>query len=202
MDIGKKCSFPHCKLKDFLPFTCDHCSRPYCIEHRTYASHSCEGANAKDSRSLACPICEKSVRFFANENVDEVWDKHYTRECTQEAATKKKATTCANSTCHKRLGPTNFFICGKCHLKLCLGCRLQETHSCKALNKSEALASAATRRIHTASSSLSHDGKKTHSAGMQQQRQRPAPPAPRPRSPPTARTPRTAPAAPSAPAHD
>ena len=93
---GKHCSHTECNQQDFLPFTCDYCKRSYCLAHRTYASHGCDGDAAKDIHSIECPICLKSVVFKKNQNVDEIWNQHYANDCTKELSKAKPNQNCKN----------------------------------------------------------------------------------------------------------
>lgn len=72
-NLGQHCSY--CRQKDFLPFTCKFCKKPFCLQHRTIASHECEEAskvtaryeydNDKDKKTkpkikrLRCHICNR-----------------------------------------------------------------------------------------------------------------------------------------------
>ena len=136
VNSGAHCSVPDCKQQDFLPFTCDHCERKFCLAHRTYEAHDCEGRAAKDIHSVACPICNKSVVFNKLENVDEVWEKHYLNDCTKEAAPKAKTKIICSHCKITKLGPSNKFTCTKCNKLLCLKCRMPENHNCAAARRS------------------------------------------------------------------
>lgn len=39
---GVQCDCYGCKVKDFLPFSCDKCHKTFCLEHRSVFAHSCE----------------------------------------------------------------------------------------------------------------------------------------------------------------
>ena len=45
-------------VSDFLPFTCDACRKTFCLEHRTYSSHSCRDAGQRGEfdRTLFYPM--------------------------------------------------------------------------------------------------------------------------------------------------
>jgi hypothetical protein len=45
-ELERRCNLPSCSQTDFLPFTCDCCTRVFCLEHRTYDAHSCPSAGA------------------------------------------------------------------------------------------------------------------------------------------------------------
>lgn len=62
MSVGKHCSVTNCSQRDFLPFVCDCCHQPFCLEHRTYAAHGCLKASGKQTQAMVCPICAKAIR--------------------------------------------------------------------------------------------------------------------------------------------
>lgn len=128
--VGKHCAQADCRQQDFLPFTCDTCKQSYCLSHRSYFAHQCIGANKKDMTSIDCPICHKSVKFDKSQNVDEVWDLHYTKECTRVAANPKTSQKCHKAGCNTVLGPSNTFICPKCNRNVCLSHRMTDDHNC------------------------------------------------------------------------
>lgn len=41
-EIGSQCAFDLCKLNDFLPFTCQHCTLVFCKDHFNIISHKCK----------------------------------------------------------------------------------------------------------------------------------------------------------------
>lgn len=42
MHFGTECSYKYCRIRDFLPFTCSLCNKPYCLEHSKSKDHECE----------------------------------------------------------------------------------------------------------------------------------------------------------------
>lgn len=46
--LGKHCKI--CNQKDFLPFTCDYCKYPHCLEHQTVKSHDCQPYQKEQER--------------------------------------------------------------------------------------------------------------------------------------------------------
>lgn len=127
--IGKHCSLPTCNQKDFLPFKCDHCHRDFCLEHRSYACHGCEGAESKDFTSTDCPMCGKSIRFAKSQDPNLIWEDHYLHGCTQKTQ-QKEHKKCARSDCRTILGPSNTFACSKCRQMVCISHRFPEEHNC------------------------------------------------------------------------
>jgi predicted nucleic acid binding AN1-type Zn finger protein len=146
--VGKLCSHPFCNRKDFLPFTCDACRKPFCLEHRSYLTHDCEVAKGRDMTSVDCPICGKSVVMSKAQDANAMWEKHYLTSCSQVAtqsasslSTSSSIVTaqkpkCARSGCNTTLGPSNTIQCQKCHKKLCIAHRMPEDHQCPAATSS------------------------------------------------------------------
>jgi predicted nucleic acid binding AN1-type Zn finger protein len=136
--VGSHCTLPTCKQRDFLPFTCDTCKKPYCLAHRSYDAHNCEGALKRDMTSLDCPICGKSFKFDKSKDPNEIWEEHYNFYCTKtESKSSSSSSSCARKGCISKLGPSNTFQCPKCLKKVCLSHRMSEEHECVgATNKS------------------------------------------------------------------
>ena len=57
-----------CSGADFLPFTCDCCTKVFCLDHRSYRTHECPVAGTKDTHAIACPICAGSIRVEGDED--------------------------------------------------------------------------------------------------------------------------------------
>jgi hypothetical protein len=90
-NLGVHCAAEGCALKDFLPFTCDACSKVFCLEHRVYETHACPvGHSAKDVRVFLCPICDKSVKIRLDEDINTTWARHADSECTTAKTQKSK----------------------------------------------------------------------------------------------------------------
>jgi predicted nucleic acid binding AN1-type Zn finger protein len=162
--VGKHCALETCNQKDFLPFKCDYCKREYCLAHRTYANHGCEGALSKDITSMDCPICQQSIKFDKTQDPNIIWDDHFQNKCTQQAKTKN-IKKCGRSDCRTVLGPSNTYTCNKCHVKVCMSHRFPEDHQCKGLmtttqnNRQQFLA----RFEQTSSTTKSNQGNKSSS---------------------------------------
>lgn len=129
--IGKHCSLSTCNQKDFLPFKCDYCHRDFCLDHRSYACHGCDGALSKDVTSTDCPMCGKSIRFTKAQDPNVVWEEHYLHGCTQQTQ-QKVSKKCAKSDCRVALGPSNSFTCSKCRQTVCISHRFSDDHNCAA----------------------------------------------------------------------
>jgi uncharacterized C2H2 Zn-finger protein len=130
-------------------------------------SHGCSGDAARDWTSIDCPICQTSVKFTRAMNADDVWERHYLHECTKEATEPKLALpVCGNAKCSVRMALSNRLDCDKCGLRVCLKCRVPETHNCVAVAR-DARAKAASGR--TGSSSSSSSGTKAKMNGARAQ---------------------------------
>lgn len=135
-DIGVHCAVQSCNKQDFLPFKCDSCQLSFCLEHRTYMEHGCNGYAQKDVTSIECPICHNSIKFTKSQNADEAWENHFVIDCLNKSKTQENQTIrCTCQDCNTVLGPSNTFICPKCHKKVCLSHRFPEDHHCAGIIK-------------------------------------------------------------------
>lgn len=99
-NLGRHCSIESCQQIDFLPFTCDKCTkvRPlasrnslelsgndkdishgiqvYCLEHRSYSEHKCPNAREGDSVVIICPLCAQPIRLPPNGDPNQTWNQH------------------------------------------------------------------------------------------------------------------------------
>ncbi|WCJ33473.1 zinc finger (C2H2 type AN1-like) family protein [Euphorbia peplus] len=138
-DLGKHCSKEDCKLIDFLPFTCDLCRQVFCLEHRSYGSHSCPNADKKDVTVVICPLCAKGVRLNADEDPNISWEAHVNTDCdpsNYEKVTKKRK--CPVRGCREVLTFSNTIRCRDCTIDHCLKHRFGTDHSCPGPKKPEA----------------------------------------------------------------
>lgn len=141
--LGQHCSLPTCRQRDFLPFVCNVCRKPYCLSHRNYDQHGCEGSLMRDMTSIDCPICKKSVKFDKSQDVNDIWEQHYFNNCTQTASAQANSTfkssgnteKCARQGCRTILGLSTTFQCPKCHKRLCLSHRYVDEHTCITSNR-------------------------------------------------------------------
>ena len=42
-EIGHICQYKYCGIRDFLPFFCERCNKYYCLKHKDYETHECNG---------------------------------------------------------------------------------------------------------------------------------------------------------------
>ncbi|XP_020580052.1 zinc finger AN1 and C2H2 domain-containing stress-associated protein 16-like [Phalaenopsis equestris] len=130
-NLGKHCSVEDCKLIDFLPFTCDRCDKVFCLQHRSYAKHTCPNANQTDVTVLICPLCAQSVRLVPNEDPNITWDLHVNGNCdpsNYQKTTKKKR--CPVPGCKEILVFSNTIRCKDCTQEHCLRHRFGPDHNC------------------------------------------------------------------------
>lgn len=62
-ELGKHCSLNDCNQRDFLPFTCDCCSKVFCLQHRSYNEHECPHSGSKNMTAIICPLCRATIRL-------------------------------------------------------------------------------------------------------------------------------------------
>ncbi|KAI8474242.1 MAG: hypothetical protein J3K34DRAFT_408603 [Monoraphidium minutum] len=117
MGLGEHCSRPDCLQLDFLPFRCDACKKTYCLDHRSYAAHSCAAAPA--SRQLlviVCPLCAEAVRLRQGEDPNAAFERHGAAGgCDPRnygRATAKPR--CPARGCKERLTAINTYSCKVC----------------------------------------------------------------------------------------
>ncbi|KAL3085234.1 hypothetical protein niasHS_010303 [Heterodera schachtii] len=128
-DSGKHCSVPDCRQLDYLPITCDACSRILCKQHRTYDAHSCTESYKKNVQFPICPLCQQTVPIKRGEKPDLRVNEHIERDCRSELAKKGRwAPKCGVKNCFRReLVP---MVCKDCAVHFCLSHRHQSDHQC------------------------------------------------------------------------
>jgi len=124
---AKHCSLPECNDLDFLPFTCDKCSKVFCKLHRQYANHNCYYREEAVNVLPTCPICLQKISVGAKESPDEVMDLHIRSGCQRSVLSAiKKEPRCGYPKCKK----PQFIQCKKCHFKFCPKHRFPDQHNC------------------------------------------------------------------------
>lgn len=134
-DHGVHCCVAECNQRDFLPLTCDCCSKVFCLDHYRYEDHACPHASAKDSRVLICPVCEKGVRLVHDEDPNATMERHMHESCTGRPASVAgsrpgRKPRCPVAGCKQQLTFSNKVQCGKCCQTTCLKHRFEEDHNC------------------------------------------------------------------------
>src|SRR5690606_7685480 len=125
--------FPTLSSSDFLPFECDACHQIFCLEHRSYRSHSCQAVSQFDRTSPVCPLCNQTVFIPAGQDPNRVVDEHISAGCPPPTVPKKTQTSypCSMKKCtQSELVPV---ICPDCHSNFCLAHRAPSDHKCPKL---------------------------------------------------------------------
>jgi predicted nucleic acid binding AN1-type Zn finger protein len=130
-----------CGQQDFLPFTCSHCRRVFCLEHRETAQHNCTVDLTARGKMPTCPVCSQTIKTKAEDVPDAIVNRHILSGCKSDVfdvqLEKKKikdAKACAVPTCHN---PEKFdtIVCVACGATFCLKHRHQDLHKCPKLTK-------------------------------------------------------------------
>lgn len=149
-DVGNHCAVESCHRQDFLPYTCDRCSKVFCLQHYRANKHDCEVGDADDVQAILCPLCNKTIRFRANQNPDKLWDDHFLNECTQEQPSEEDTKrTCTAPGCKTRITPSNHITCSTCHAVVCLPHRRAEDHQCDTVKRLQLSRAASLRRVNS-----------------------------------------------------
>ncbi|DBB10635.1 TPA: hypothetical protein ACH3X3_007144 [Trebouxia sp. C0006] len=169
--LGSHCSVPDCQQIDFLPFTCDCCGEVFCLQHRTYQSHSCSKAGSRETGTIVCPICAKAVKLTASDDPNAVFERHSRQDCDPANYAKvHQRPKCPAKGCREKLGAINTYTCKECGAQVCLKHRFPEAHQCP--GKSASLASAAGARASQLTQSMRSLWGRTISAPAQQPAQK------------------------------
>lgn len=134
MSVGHHCSAAECGQIDFLPFKCDCCSLTFCLEHRTYESHSCKQAGGRQSQTIVCPLCAKAIKLRQGQDANEAFEQHQHTGCdTSNYNRVHKKPICPVKGCREKLNAVNSYTCKDCGWKVCLNHRLAGDHGCQAI---------------------------------------------------------------------
>eukprot|EP00246_Nothoceros_aenigmaticus_P012936 TRINITY_DN4208_c0_g1_i1.p1 TRINITY_DN4208_c0_g1~~TRINITY_DN4208_c0_g1_i1.p1 ORF type:complete len:270 (-),score=11.23 TRINITY_DN4208_c0_g1_i1:508-1317(-) len=137
-NLGEHCEVADCNLVDFLPFTCDRCSKVFCLDHRTYGSHECPKGNKDDVTVLVCPLCAKTVRLVLDEDPNITWDRHVQSGCDpSNYAEVTKKLHCPVPRCKEVLSLSNKVQCKECRREVCLKHRFGPDHNCAAFRQAD-----------------------------------------------------------------
>ncbi|CAI5470232.1 unnamed protein product [Closterium sp. Yama58-4] len=116
-------------LLDFLPFKCDACHQPFCLDHRSYGAHECPDVHIKDVTVAVCPKCSSSFRTSRFEDAERALARHMGGSDCQ-AASAERRTKCPVRGCRQRLTTSNRAKCRSCAEDHCLQHRLASDHHC------------------------------------------------------------------------
>ena len=132
--LGRNCALSSCNQLDFLPHRCSCCHLYFCEEHKDKIEHDCTGIevpSAQNKQSELCPICEKSIVYVLNEDINVTMEKHM----NSNFCVKKKKLTCPIEGCKEKIYASNQYECMKCQTVLCLAHRHEE-HRCEEIRRS------------------------------------------------------------------
>ena len=130
-DIGARCSYSYCTIKDFLPFQCGNCNKLYCLKHRTCTSHKCPRDSINDNIMIICPLCSANIKITGVDDPNGIFETHTVTTCNpkNKRNTKKK---CSVTNCYTLVTPINEYSCSGCEeLKYCIRHRFPDLHNCK-----------------------------------------------------------------------
>lgn len=123
---------------DFLPFSCEGCSKVFCLEHRSQDAHKCTAARVVDQNIIPlCPVCGKHVKLASGESPDLKVSAHIESGCTLHVIdlSKKAKSACSYSKCKSVRAPIK---CKACHKMYCAEHRFASDHKCASLATSAA----------------------------------------------------------------
>ncbi|KAK9499541.1 hypothetical protein O3M35_002562 [Rhynocoris fuscipes] len=127
--LGKHCTFEHCKQFDVLPFTCDACKKVYCKEHMSIYAHRCTEGASRDVRVPVCPLCKKPVSCPKGVKPDNAIKKHIDNDCQSDSGKRKVYKyNCSFKECKRR--EIIALKCKDCSLNYCLIHRHSDDHKC------------------------------------------------------------------------
>ncbi|KAJ2919141.1 hypothetical protein MD484_g1208, partial [Candolleomyces efflorescens] len=100
LHIGKQCADPLCRLVDFLPFKCPHCTKSFCQDHYKVEAHSCPDYDESKHNRVAPDF---AVRPGQDPNVR--LEIHFEKECSVLTGKLQSKSTplCARGNCRKVL---------------------------------------------------------------------------------------------------
>lgn len=110
----------------------------FCLEHRSYNTHSCPKADKRDVTVVICPLCAKGVRLIPDQDPNITWESHVNTECdpsNYDKVTKKKK--CPVPGCRELLTFSNTIKCRDCLVDHCLKHRFGRDHKCPGPKKPE-----------------------------------------------------------------
>ncbi|XP_074649842.1 AN1-type zinc finger protein 2A-like isoform X2 [Tubulanus polymorphus] len=131
-ELGQNCHKQSCKQLDFLPFTCDACSKIFCKDHIRYDEHQCSESYKKDNQVPTCPLCNKPIPLKPGELADDKVSQHIDTDCQSDPAKERRGkiytNKCSYKGCkQKELIPVS---CEKCNKNYCLRHRHEQDHYC------------------------------------------------------------------------
>lgn len=139
--VGTHCTYSLCGQIDFLPFTCDFCSKSFCSSHIRGKDHECPEFKEieKENTMPKCPVCSSFVKLRAGESPDVVVDRHIASGCVtgklfdpEEKRKLRDSLRCGAGSCmnHSR-NKLSTMSCPRCGLQVCLSHRYYDDHGCE-----------------------------------------------------------------------
>ncbi|PKU85596.1 Zinc finger AN1 domain-containing stress-associated protein 12 [Dendrobium catenatum] len=101
----------------------------FCLEHRTYRSHTCPKADHSSRTVAVCDICSASIEKKANEDDKDSLSRHEKSGTCDPL--KKRKPRCPVPRCKEILTFSNQSACKVCNVKVCLKHRFPSDHSCR-----------------------------------------------------------------------
>ncbi|CAE7689938.1 unnamed protein product [Symbiodinium necroappetens] len=128
--VGACCSLESCGLRDFLPFTCPHCSRNFCQDHVAPAKHDCGQATQSQGMVAAlCLHCGTTVKWEDAASSEQEAMTEHLKVCKPLPQTARE--TCPAKGCKTKLNTMNSVVCPECKAKVCLKHRFEDQHPCR-----------------------------------------------------------------------
>ncbi|OLP94997.1 Zinc finger AN1 domain-containing stress-associated protein 17 [Symbiodinium microadriaticum] len=123
--VGACCSLESCGLRDFLPFTCPHCSRNFCQDHVAPAKHDCGQATQSQGMVAAlCLHCGATVKWEDAASSEQEAMTEHLKVCKPLPQTARE--TCPAKGCKTKLNTMNSVVCPECKAKVCLKHRFED----------------------------------------------------------------------------
>jgi len=133
--IGSTCDLDSCKLNDFLPLKCSHCSHTFCSSHFLPDSHHCDKWDPSTHNRVApnCPFCNVPVAYPSGGDPNVAMEHHFDSTCEalgRGGSSKKGTSICAHARCNKALIVP--ILCQSCNKQFCPEHRFPASHTCTA----------------------------------------------------------------------
>ncbi|KZP01328.1 hypothetical protein CALVIDRAFT_532944 [Calocera viscosa TUFC12733] len=131
--VGSTCHLDSCKLNDFLPLKCSHCSHTFCSSHFLPDSHHCDKWDPSAHNRVApnCPFCNVPVAYPSGGDPNLAMEKHFESSCEalgRGGPSRKGTRICAQARCNKALIVP--IVCQSCNRQFCPEHRFPASHTC------------------------------------------------------------------------
>jgi len=137
--VGSTCHLESCRLNDFLPLNCSHCSYTFCSSHFLPEAHHCDKWDPSAHNRVApnCPFCKIPVAYPSDSDPNEALEKHFETNCEalgKAGSSKRSSQVCAQARCPKVL--ISPIRCQQCSKQFCPEHRFPATHACATVSAS------------------------------------------------------------------